>query len=216
MSWTVDSVMTRRVVTARPTTRYKELVRLLAEHDISALPIVDVVGDEGRLVGVVSQADLLVKEEDAHPSRQVPALHDHRGAGRMAADLMRMPAVTVRGDDTVARAARLMHRHHVKRLPVVDGEGRLVGIVSRGDLLEVFLRSDESIAAEVRDHVLPEAGAAPGTVRVTVADGVVALDGELPAAEQASRVVMGVHGVEGVVGIDDRLTHGSGVAMPLD
>jgi CBS-domain-containing membrane protein len=120
---------------------------------------------------------------------------------------MTRPAITIRSDGTVARAARLMLWDRVKRLPVVDPEGRLVGIVSRSDLLKVFLRSDESIREEVRRHVLADQlGLETEALDVSVSDGVVTLEGEAESAEQASRAVAGARGVEGVVGVDDRLT----------
>src|SRR5215469_328386 len=209
MSWTVDRVMTRRVIAVQPTTGYKEIARLMAKQHVSAVPVVDVVGSEGRLVGIVSEADLLAKEEAAGTSHQVS--RDPRAEGRAAADLMTRPAITIRADGTVARAARLMLWDRVRVLPVVDPEGRLVGIVSRSDLLKIFLRSDESIRDEVQRHVLADQlGLEPDALEVWVSDGVVTLQGEAESAEQASRAVAGAGGVEGVVGVDDRLTWPAG------
>ncbi|HKF74837.1 MAG TPA: CBS domain-containing protein [Candidatus Dormibacteraeota bacterium] len=205
MTWTVDRVMTRRVVAVQPTTGYKEIARLMAQHHVSAVPVVDVVGSEGKLVGIVSEADLLAKEEAAGTSGRVS--RDPRAEGRTAADLMTRPAITIRSDGTVARAARSMLWDRVRLLPVVDPEGRLVGIVSRSDLLKIFLRSDESIRDEVQRHVLADQlGLEPDALDVSVSDGVVTLQGEAESAEQASRAVAGARGVEGVVGVDDRLT----------
>ena len=125
---------------------------------------------------------------------------------RNAAALMTSPAVTVASGATLTEAARLMHRHHVKRLPVVDAAGGLVGIVSRADLLSVFLRSDESIVEEVRHHVVGETLAIdPDDVQVGVANGVVRLEGQLETRSLARILVRLAAAVEGVVGVDDRL-----------
>ena len=151
MSWNVASVMTTDVVTIAPGSVYKEVVERLRERRVSAAPVVDA---ERHVIGVVSEADLLLKEERPDGAPGGPLLHPHGDAAkaeaRNAAALMTAPAVTVTPQTTLTEAARLMHRRHVKRLPVVDDEGRLVGIVSRADLLHLFLRSDESIAREVR------------------------------------------------------------------
>jgi CBS domain-containing protein len=160
-------------------------------------------------VGIVSEADLLLKEE--RPRRWGGALVDPHGdaaraTARAAAALMTSPVVTVRGEATLTQAARLMHEHHVKRLPVVDASGRLAGIVSRADLLLAFLRSDESIAEEVRDHVVVETLAIdPDEVRIDVDDGVVLLEGRVESRSLARILVRLAGAVEGVVGVDDRL-----------
>src|SRR5579862_2431643 len=134
-SWTVQQVMTERpaLVVAWPDTPFKQLVELMQARDVSALPIVDA---EDHVLGVVSEADLLVPN----------------GAGT-ALELMTTPAVTVTAETTIGHAARVMHERRVKRLPVLDAEGRLLGIVSRRDLLSVFLRADRDLAAEIRDDL---------------------------------------------------------------
>lgn len=197
----VRDVMTADVVSVDRDTPFKELVRLLRQRGVSALPV---VGAGGRVAGVVSEADLLPKEEfrDSDPSRltQMRRLDDMLKAGSvLAADLMTAPALTVAEDDTLSRAARVMAGARVKRLPVVDAEGRLRGIVSRGDLLKVFLREDEDIAEEVRreivGYVFP---GEPSPVRVAVADGAVTLSGRVADTARipvASRLVRSVEGV---------------------
>jgi len=201
--------MTRRVITACPSTGYKELARRMTEHAVSALPVVDVVGDEGKLVGIVSEADLLAKK-GANPWRYLEARSrgdEARAEALTAADLMTSPAITVRAEDSLAQAARLMHRKHVKRLPVMDSEGRLVGIVSRGDLVKAFLRSDESIRQEVRNDVMARAlHLDPEAVKVTVDEGVVKLEGSLQSKRLVVVLRRLVRGIEGVVGVEDRLT----------
>jgi len=208
MSWTVHEVMTRNVVTVRPGTPYKDLVALMSEHAIGALPVVDVVDSEGRLVGMVSETDLLAKERASALRRPVSlARAEHRKAhGEVAEQLMTSPVVTARPDDTLTRAARRMRRARVHHLPVVEVTGRLVGIVSRGDLLKPYLRSDESIRHEVTTEVLCRLMALPPeTVEVSVADGVVTLCGELETTGSADLAVRLTEAIEGVVGVHNRL-----------
>ncbi|GAA3031049.1 hypothetical protein GCM10020000_04880 [Streptomyces olivoverticillatus] len=147
---TVSDVMTQTVVAVSRNAPYKEIARTLSEWKVSAVPVLE---GEGRVIGVVSEADLLAasRADVARPEQ----LGDLAKAGaRTAEDLMSTPAVTVHADATVAEAARIMARKGVKRLPVVDAEGMLAGVVSRADLLKVYLRSDEDIAQEVRDKVI--------------------------------------------------------------
>ncbi|MFE9774573.1 CBS domain-containing protein [Streptomyces sp. NPDC005931] len=201
----VSDVMTRAVAAVGRGACFKEIVRLLQDRKVSALPVVT---DAGRVIGVVSEADLLPKEEfrDSDPDRytQLRRLSDLAKAGGLTAEeLMTSPAVTVRADVTLAEAARLMSRSRVKRLPVVDEDGILEGIVSRADLLRVFLRDDEEIAEEVRREVVAHLFPAPGSaVRVEVDEGVVRLVGQvrdtslIPAAARLIRAVEGVVDVE--------------------
>jgi len=208
MSWTVDEVMTRKVVTVQPPTPYKDLVALMSAHAIGALPVVDVLDSEGRLVGMVSETDLLAKERASARQRPVSRVRpEHcKAHAEVAEQLMTSPVVTVRRDDTLARAARLMYREHVNHLPVVDATGRLVGIVSRSDLLKPYLRSDESIRHEVTTEVLGHLMALPPeTVEVSVADGVVTLSGELETSRAADLAVRLTEAIEGVVGVHNRL-----------
>jgi CBS domain-containing protein len=207
MSWTVDKVMTREVVTVRPTTAYKELVALMSRHAISALPVVDLVDSQGQLVGLVSQDDLLAKERAGAERRMTS-----RGRGEqakahaeLARDAMTSPVVSVAPDDSLARAARVMHSAKIRHLPVVDDEGRLVGIVSRSDLLKPYLRSDESIRREVATDVLGRLAALPEHVEVMVDDGVVTLTGELATSDDVDLAVRLVSGIEGVVGVRSHL-----------
>lgn len=206
VSWTVDKVMTTRVITARPSTGYKELARLLNEHAVSALPVVDVVGDERRLVGIVSEADLLAKKGPKYPEARSRG-DEAREEALTAADLMTSPAVTVQPGDSLAQAARLMHRKKVKRLPVMNAKGRLVGVVSRSDLVKPFLRSDESIRQEIQNDVLVRTlHLDPAAVQVSVDEGVVKLDGELESKRLVAVLRRLVRSMEGVVGVEDRLT----------
>lgn len=207
MSWTVASVMTNDVVTVAPGATYKEIAERMHERGVSAVPVVDA---DRRVVGIVSEADLLLKEERPAQRPGGHLLDPHgeaaKAKARNAAALMTSPAVTVGSHATLTEAARLMHRRHVKRLPVVDEAGALVGIVSRADLLSVFLRSDESIAHEVREDVLARTLAIdPDELQIGVQDGVVRLEGQLETRSLARILVRLVAAVEGVVGVDDRL-----------
>src|SRR5579875_2986952 len=200
--------MTRKVVSVQPTTPYHELVRLMSEHRISALPVVDVTDAEGRLVGIVSEADLLLKTEHRghhpHPLAQ-PRGPEARAQGRTAAAIMSTPVITIPPEATLTEAARLMHQHHVKRLPVVDANRRLLGIVSRADLLQAFLRSDESIRHEIQTEILDPIGVA-GSVRASVENGLVTLEGEVESPLLAHLLSRLAQGVEGVVGVNSRLS----------
>ncbi|MFK4145366.1 CBS domain-containing protein [Streptomyces sp. NPDC004065] len=213
--FTVGDVMTRTVVALAGGAMFKEIVRTMEEWGVSAMPVLD---PGGRVTGVVSEADLLRKEEfrdtdsdagtgtDAGPPGRGP---DHPGpAGSAKAlavtaeELMNTPAVTVRADATLARAARLMARHGVKRLPVVDDDGVLTGIVSRSDLLKVFLRDDEDIAEEIRREVVAGRFPVPlDSMRVTVREGVVTLTGQVPDTTLVPLAVRLARSVEGVVDV---------------
>ncbi|WP_369029733.1 CBS domain-containing protein [Streptomyces adonidis] len=200
--YTVSDVMTHTAVAVGSEASFKEIVELLDQWKVSALPV---LAGEGRVVGVVSEADLLPKEEFRDTDEGEPAERTKAGAVS-AGELMSTPAVTVHADATIAEAARIMARRHVKRLPVVDGVGVLQGVVSRGDLLKVFLRSDEEIADEIRHTIL---GRLPVTTALTVdvAEGVVTLGGPLPDRTLVPVVARAVRAVEGVVDIRIELTH---------
>jgi CBS-domain-containing membrane protein len=206
----VRDVMTREVVTVDEDTPFKEIAELLADCHISAVPVLD---PDGRVVGIVSEADLLLKEENPQGTPGGWPFEGRRrratrakAAADTAVELMTAPAVTVGPDATVAEAARLLHRHLIKRLPVVDPAGPLVGIVSRADLLKVFLRADDDIAREVREEVLMLAmWVDPDSVTVKVRDGVVTLTGQLERRSLIPIAVSLVYGVDGVVDVVDRL-----------
>jgi CBS domain-containing protein len=210
----VDDVMTRRVTTVQVATPFKDVARALAEHKISAVPVLD---GGGKLVGIVSEADLLRKEqyhEDALPTRRRFGSRRERvlrakALGDFAGDVMTAPAITVGPEATVVEAAKLMIEQNVKRLPVVDAVGCLVGIVSRADLLWVFLRPDDEIAEEIRYEVFARTLLQEPTYTVAVTDGIVTLSGKLDrrsSVEIADRLVRAVDGVVDVVnGLSYRL-----------
>lgn len=204
----VNDVMTHTVVAVGLDASFKEIAGTMDRWQVSAVPVLE--GD-GRVIGVVSEADLLPKEEyregPASLADESRPVDDLVKAGALTArDLMSAPAVSVRADATLPQAARVMARRRLKRLPVVDGEGHLVGVVSRSDLLKVFLRSDADIAQEVRDQVIRPlfpAGEQPAGVRVeegrVTFTGFFADSALVPVAARMTRAV------EGVVDVDFRL-----------
>ena len=210
MKLTVCDVMTRTVVVVNESAPFKDVVRRMQEFRVSALPVVD---ENGRLVGIVSEADLILKEdpeldEPTHLFERRRHRSDrHKAAGLVVRELMTAPVITVAPETTLGEAARLMHRKAVKRLPVTDGTGRILGILSRSDLLKVFLREDAAIQREVREDVIRRTlWIDPDTIQVEVRDGVVQLDGQLERRSLIPVVERLVMAVEGVVGIDERLT----------
>ncbi|WP_028805513.1 CBS domain-containing protein [Streptomyces sp. 142MFCol3.1] len=217
---TVSEVMTRDVVTVRPDTSFKEITSVLSSHGISAVPVAD---EHGAPMGLVSEADLLgkqVEQPEKYGGQAAPPRWPHERAkarAEHAAGLMTSPVATAHADWSVAQAAREMNRHHVKRLVVVDETDHIIGIVSRPDLLRVFLRPDEEIREEIHDEVLTAILRLSGQeVQVQVHDGVVTLRGEVEkrsTAEIAERLAKGVDGVVTVrpmidYAIDDRAVEG--------
>ncbi|AWN30521.1 CBS domain-containing protein [Streptomyces sp. NEAU-S7GS2] len=201
---TVSDVMTQTVVAVGQEALFKEIVATMEQWKVSALPV---LAGEGRVIGVVSEADLLPKEEfrESDPSRmeQLDRRDQVRKArGLTAGELMSAPALTVHAGDTLAQAARTMAHKSVKRLPVVDDQGMLQGLVSRSDLLKVFLRSDEDLAAEVRTEIVGRLfPASPDEVTVSVTDGVVTLSGPIRDRSLMAVAARLVRAVEGVVDV---------------
>ncbi|KFG06381.1 MULTISPECIES: CBS domain-containing protein [Streptomyces] len=202
--YTVSDVMTHTVVAVGRDAPFKEIVQLFDQWKVSALPVLE---GEGRVVGVVSEADLLHKEEFRDADERQGDFADRLKAGAVTAgELMNAPAVSVHPDASLAEAARIMARRKVKRLPVVDRVGMLQGVVSRGDLLKVFLRPDEELAEEIRGSVLTSL---PSTeaITVAVAEGVVTLGGSLPDRGLVPVLARAARAVEGVVDIRLDLSH---------
>ncbi len=211
----VQDVMTRDVVTASPEAAFKDLVRLMHERGVSGIPIVH----DGRLVGIVTEADLLGAERAARePRRRRRFLEWFIDRGLLerveraardlrARDLMTREVVTVRPQDPVRLAIRTLLDAGVKRLPVVDEEGRLVGIVSRGDLLRPFLRDDEEIRAEIEGDVIRRGlWSDPWAIHAEIHRGVVRLRGEVEDEEEREILLDVIRRVDGVVGVEDHLT----------
>lgn len=218
MKPTVADVMTTDVVTVDALAPFKEVVRLMHEYRVSALPVVDA---DGVLVGVVSEGDLILKEDTEleggghlFESRR-HAVDRSKAAGMRAYELMTSPVISVAPEAPLGEAARRMHRSQVKRLPVLDGDGHLVGIVSRADLLRVFLREDAEIAREIREDVVRRTlWIDPDTIRVVVRDGVVTLQGQVERRSLLPIVERLVTSIEGVVAVDDRLSYAADDTLP--
>jgi CBS domain-containing protein len=207
--WYVGDVMTTDVVTVPPDMPYKAVADLLVQHGVSAVPVVDATG---RVLGVVSEADLLAKLEyaDRTPRHPLSARRMRYGSGKAAGDtageLMTAPAVTVRRTETVTRAARLMDAAGIRRMPVVNYDGQLVGIVARRDLLRLYTRPDAETRAALIDGVLHSLWVDPSIVGVEVVDGVVTLTGHVDRRSTAAVVAAFVLGTPGVVDVVDHLT----------
>ena len=214
MKLTVRDIMTTNVVTVRAGASYKEIAMRLREHRVSAFPVLD---EDGTVIGVVSEADLLLKEvlslsEDDALEGARPGILRQRAQEKAravtAADLMSRPAVTVGVEDSVEHAARLMYARGVKRVPVTDAAGRLVGIVSRADVLSVFGRADEEIREQIVAEVIRgEFGADPERFGVTVADGIVTMTGRPGSVSLGRDLLSRVRHVQGVVSVRDRFTY---------
>ncbi|MFJ6015875.1 CBS domain-containing protein [Streptomyces sp. NPDC092952] len=211
---TVSEVMTHNVVTVTPSASFKDIARLFADDDVSAVPVVD---ENRRPLGVVSEADLLgatagLPDPEGRwaGARSLPRA-DGQEPAETAAQLMTSPAITAQPGWNLVETARTMHRKGVKRLPVTDETGRLVGIVSRSDLLRPFLRGDSAIRDEIEHDVLSGTlGLAPDTVRVAVAEGVVTLTGRVDERADIPVIVRLCRSVDGVVALHESIDHAHG------
>ena len=220
MKLTVSDVMTRTVVSVNAFASFKDIVRRMQEYRVSAVPVVD---EDHLVLGLVSEGDLILKEDadlEGEPRvlDGVQRRHDRSKAmGRIASELMTAPAITIAPAATLGDAARLMHSRAVKRLPVVDSDdGTILGIVSRTDLLKVFLRDDAEIAREVREDVIRRTlRIDPDTIRIVVRDGVVTMEGQVEHRRLRSVLERLVLSCEGVVGVDSRLTYLPDHSVPL-
>lgn len=207
----VGDVMTRGVVTAHEDAVFKQIVVALARNRVGAVPVID---SQRRVVGVVSEADLLARVSGDHwaapRGHRLSARGDTRRKSHaaIARDLMTAPAVTTTPNTTIADAARLAARARVRRMPVVDADGALVGIVSRGDLLKVFLRDDAEIRRDIeRDLIERQMPLDPATIDIVVHEGVVTLAGQLDRKLLVEQVVNAVRTISGVVDVDVDLTY---------
>jgi CBS-domain-containing membrane protein len=217
---TVRDVMTTDVVTVDRITPYKEIAQLLAKHKISAVPVL-IMGR--RVAGVVSEADLLAAQDQAARQARDKATGrlpwTRRRAGqhpkRTAEQLMTKPAITIHPDAPIPRAAAVMRNHHVKRLPVVDPDGKLIGIVARRDLLSVFLRPDAQIQAEVGELLTEILFADPATVRVAVHGGVVTLLGQPGSQDHHDLIPVAIRLIWDIDGVVDVIDKTSAEAAPV-
>jgi CBS domain-containing protein len=209
---TVSDVMTSRVHVAGPLAPFKLLVRLIDENRVSAIPIVD---QQGIPVGIVSVSDLLLKERRAELDSSRDLLHVHKrrlqrakAAGTVASELMTSPAITIPSDTGLGEAARLMHEKNVRRLVVVDQRGRIAGIVSRSDLLQVFLCSDDDLREAIASKLIPAVlMAADDVVEVEVSWNIATLTGEVGRKSDAEILTRRARELDGVVAVVDQLTY---------
>jgi CBS domain-containing protein len=213
MNTLVKDVMTSKVISVEQDMPFALLAAALREHRVSAFPVLD---GAGQVIGVVSESDLLAKLALGGGAGGMPGMitgllrqHEMEKARAITAgDLMTSPAATVSPDDNVEQAARLMYVRGVKRLPVVDTDNHLVGIVSRSDVLAVYDRPDVEIGEEIRNDIAVfESVADAERIDVTVADGVVTLTGEPRTCTEGHDIVRRAHHVPGVVAVRDRLDY---------
>ncbi|MGO8685653.1 MAG: CBS domain-containing protein [Candidatus Dormibacteria bacterium] len=206
---TVRDVMSTPVVHVPPNTPIKAVAELLLSERISAVPVVN---PHGHLLGMVSEEDLLVKQIDLTAGAHVPWLtgghlaHEfrRRREARTAEELMSTPVTCVHPDTTLRQAAKTMYLRHLKRLPVIDGSS-LVGIVSRSDVLRVYLMPDEHLRHHAENLLRGALGLGAAKVSVGVAEGVVTLEGEVSTHSEADLVTRLMRTVDGVVGVEARL-----------
>jgi CBS domain-containing protein len=212
----VGDVMTTDVVAVTPQTPFKRIAQLLAEHRIGAVPVVDAAH---RPVGIVSEADLLLKTEFAQRPRRpplVPALDRWRhrnahakAAGVRAEQVLAAPVVTVEARRPLIEAARIFRARGLRHAPVVDRWGKLIGMVSRADLLKPFSAGDDAIRLEILSEVVDARFGLPwDDVQVEVADGIVTLRGRIDDPDVADAVVDAVQTLPGVVRVVDLTSRG--------
>lgn len=204
MSTAVEDVMTREVVTVSPDTSFRDVVRLLEDRHVDAFPVVE----SGKVVGIISESDLLLKEEGpegGHTGMPWQRRRDRMRAGATCvSEAMTRHVITVAPGTTLSAAARLMHRHRIGGLPVVDENGHLLGIVTRSDLLTVFLREDGDLCAEVQAAMHP---ALRDKITCTVRDGQVTLTGRTAFRSDAVGASGLARRVPGVISVENRVTY---------
>lgn len=209
---TVADVMTTHVHVASPQAPFKFLVRLIEENRVSAIPIVD---RQGVPIGIVSEADLLVKErrhelESADGFLHLSKRRQERAKAEatIASDLMTSPPITVTSDTSLSEAARLMQERNIRRLVVVDSRGRIAGIVSRRDLLQVFLRTDDELRDEITGTLIPALFvSAPEGVGIEVRSNVVTLSGEVDRKSDVEILGRLTRELDGVVEVVNKLRY---------
>ncbi|MGH2655567.1 MAG: CBS domain-containing protein [Actinomycetota bacterium] len=219
----VQDVMTTEVLTAGEDSELKELAHLMHDGDVSGVPIVD---EAGRLRGIVTEADLLRPQEEWEPhpvhwgplawyvATPVAARVWEEARNLRARDVMTRQVVTVRPDARVAEAVRTLMRAGVKRLPVVDEDRRVVGIVSRHDLLTPLVREDEELRLDVMDIVAETPEVNPALVRVSVDQGIVTLEGHVERRSDGILLARLANRVDGVIAVEDLLTFDSDDGPP--
>ena len=201
--WRVRDAMRTQAVTVRKRTPVKEIARLMSEHRVSAVPVLD---EQDLVVGVVSEADLIRPRERRRAALSRVPGRISKARGATAAHLMTSPAITIHPDEPLTAAARRMDQNRLRLLPVVDTDGHLLGVISRRNLLSIFLRTDEEIAGEVRALLRNVLLLPRGSVTVSVRDGVVTLSGQVDGEGTRRAAVQLVGDVYAVMEVIDKLS----------
>jgi len=209
---TVSDVMTTHVHVASPEAPFKVLVRLIEENKVSAIPIVD---QQGVPIGIVSEADLLLKERRHELESEEDLFHPRKrrherakAEGTVASEIMTTPAITVPADTPLSQAAQMMQKKNIRRLVVVDQRGRIAGIVSRSNLLQVFLRTDAELRDEIAGSLMPSLAPPSATkIGVDVRSNIVTLTGELDRKSDVEILTRLTRELDGVVDVVNRLTY---------
>lgn len=207
----VRDLMTTDPLTATPEMLLKEAARLMVRNKVSGLPVLS----EGELVGIVTEGDFLRQEANRDQPYRFSLLDALFGEGpseppavETVAEVMTETVVTITPEASIGEAARVMANQNVKRLPVVDGDGVLVGIISRADVVNAFTKPDEVIEDEVREDIVRRLlFLDPDDVQITVSDGVVTLGGEMENRTEAHLLEELTRRVEGVVRVNSELTY---------
>jgi CBS domain-containing protein len=213
---TVRDVMSAPAVSLSPDTAYAAIVHRFLSSDIGGLPVVD---ESGRLLGIVTESDLLFKEaylpgsDDDDDAAARFARWQQKASARTARDLMTLDPSTASLDEPLDVVARRLLEHAVSRLPVVR-DGRVVGIVSRHDVLRRFARPDYAIAADIERALVDVPGVTARSTRTSVSDGDVVLSGSVDALEDIVTIAEVAAGVDGAVSIDNRLVVADGPVRP--
>jgi CBS-domain-containing membrane protein len=205
---TVREVMTTRVLAVTASADFRQIIRIFREHRVSACPVIN---DAHQVLGVVSEADLLHKAADAEYPAGLIRLswklsEQSKATAVTAGELMTSPAVTINADAPITVAGKVMQDRGLKRLPVVDDDGRLIGIVSRVDVLSVYERSDSAIRADIRRIIEIEFAMKPDTIGLAVTAGIVTLTGSVDRRDTALHLVARTRHADGVIATRDRLT----------
>ena len=209
-------IMTSPVVTVTPETPFREVAMLMLHHRVSGLPVAD---DSGQVLGIISEADLLHKEEQPLPQPPIVGWHGRslwlerlvdryqKATGVTAKDLMTENVVTATEETKVHELAHLMLGTSVNRIPIVR-DGRVVGIVTRADILKVFVRTDAALAADITHALLHDLWIDPSELTITCANGVITIAGKVDRHSDKDFVVKWIRSIDGVVGLNaDRLAY---------
>lgn len=206
----LSDLMTTDVITIGPDASLKEAARRMVEAEVSGLPVTD---ESGAVVGVITEADFVASEADRRAPRRAGLLRhwlrnvETTPEAKTVSDVMTAEVTTLGPEADHAEAARTMQKAGVKRIPIVDGEGKLKGIVSRGDILRTFTRPDSDIIDEITDHVMREVlWIDPKLVRVLCVEGNVTMSGQLETRSDTQLLVELTSRIDGVASVDNQLS----------